>query len=166
MLNIAHRTIPQTLVLNLWKLWVFLRTLIHQSLITKILPLEKGIIVRSVLWRCQTSLISRFTSKSMKLWSLTTTWHRIVLKRENTKTQRCFKTRSMFRSSVCLKKCPIKIAYKTCHFPLLVIAYNNFLTNSSLLLESWSNKKRSSSILQTLRMIPRLNATATIKKTI
>ena len=138
----------------------------HQSRSIKILSLDKERSVRSVLWRCQTSPKSRLTSKSMKLWSSTTTWHRIVLKRENTKTQGCLKTRSMFRSSVCLKKCPIKIAYKTCHFPLLVIAFNNFLTNSSLLLEFWSNKKRSSFILLTLRMIPRLNATATIKKTI
>ena len=102
----------------------------------------------------------------MKLWSSTTTLHRIVPKRGNTKTQVCFKTRSQFRSPRCFKKCLIKIAFKICHSPLWEIAYNNYLTGSSLLLWPRLNKKRSSSTSQTLRMIPRLNASATIKRMI
>ena len=138
----------------------------NQSQSIKILPLNKGKIVRSVLLKCQTSLKSRLASKSMKLWSLTTTLHRIVPKRGNTKTQVCFKTRSQFRSPRCFKKCLIKIAFKICHSPLWEIAYNNYLTGSSLLLWPRLNKKRSSSTSQTLRMIPRLNASATIKRMI
>ena len=145
MLNIAHKTTLQSSVSDLRTMLQKFRTLIHRSRSIKISPSGKETFVRSVLWRCQTCLKSRLTSKSMKLWSSTTTWHRIVLKRDNRETQRCFKTRWMFRSSLLLNKCHIKIAYKICHFPLLVTANNNFLTISSLPLESWSNKKRSSS---------------------